>query len=229
LVILIEFGKRRNMNTYSKNKRISLAIASVFAAAVFLTALPIQAQETKGHQPGGTIKGVVNTPWVKRYPALVYIDNVKGEFPPPKKNPFMGQKGMVFAPHVLPVLKGSIVDFTNDDTVAHNVFSPPGAPVRFNLGLYGVGVKKTVTFDQLGEVPLLCNVHPEMLAYVIVLQNPYFALTDNAGKYEIKNVPAGSYKLKVWHEKLQETAKDVTVEEGKTVAVDFEKDKLKQR
>jgi plastocyanin len=229
LVILIEFGKRRNMNTYSKNRWVSLAISSVFAAAVFLTTLPTQAQETKGHQPGGTIKGVVNTPWVKRYPALVYIDNVKGEFPPPKKNPFMGQKGMVFAPHVLPVLKGSIVDFTNDDTVAHNVFSPPGAPVRFNLGLYGVGVKKTVTFDQLGEVPLLCNVHPEMLAYVIVLQNPYFALTDNAGKYEIKNVPAGSYKLKVWHEKLQETAKDVTVEEGKTVTVDFEKDKLKQR
>ena len=89
------------MNTYSRNRWGSLAFASVFAAAVFLTALPIQAQETKGHQPGGTIKGVVNTPWVKRYPALVYIDNVKGEFPPPKKNPFMGQKGMVFAPHVL--------------------------------------------------------------------------------------------------------------------------------
>ena len=217
------------MNTYSKNRWVSLAISSVFAAAVFLTTLPIQAQETKGHQPGGTINGVVNTPWVKRYPALVYIDNVKGEFPPPKKNPFMGQKGLVFAPHILPVLKGTTVDFTNDDSVAHNVFTPPGAATRFNLGLYGVGVKKTVTFDQLGEVPLLCNVHPEMLAYVIVLQNPYFALTENAGKYEIKNVPSGTYKLKVWHEKLQETAKDVTVEEGKTVTVDFEKDKLKQR
>lgn len=217
------------MKPYSQNRRISLAMASVFAAAVFLTALPIGAQETKGHQPGGTIKGVVNTPWVKRYPALVYIDNVKGEFPPPKKNPFMGQKGMVFAPHVLPVLKGSIVDFTNDDSVAHNVFSPPGSPVRFNLGLYGVGVKKTVTFDQLGEVPLLCNVHPEMLAYVIVVQNPYFALADNTGKYEIKDVPAGTYKLKVWHEKLQETFKEVVVGEGKTVTVDFEKDKLKQR
>ena len=165
------------MKPYSKNRWISLAIASVFAAAVFLTTLPIQAQETKGHQPGGTIKGVVNTPWVKRYPALVYLDNVKGEFPPQKKNPFMGQKGLVFAPHILPVLKGSTVDFTNDDSVAHNVFTPPGAATRFNLGLYGVGVKKEVTFNNLGEVPLLCNVHPEMLGYVIVLQNPYFALT----------------------------------------------------
>ena len=103
----------------------------------------------------------------------------------------MGQKGLVFAPHILPVLKGSTVDFTNDDSVAHNVFSPPGAATRFNLGLYGVGVKKTVTFDNLGEVPLLCNVHPEMLGYIIVLQNPYFALTDNAGKYEIKECASG--------------------------------------
>jgi plastocyanin len=217
------------MNTYSKNRWISLAIALVFVAAVFLTTIPIQAQETKGHQPGGTIKGVVNTPWVKRYPALVYIDQVKGEFPPPKKNPFMGQKGMVFTPHILPILKGSTVDFTNDDSVAHNVFSPPGAATRFNLGLYGTGVKKTVTFNNLGEVPLLCNVHPEMLGYIIVLQNPYFALTDNAGKYEIKDVPPGTFKLKVWHEKLKETSKEVTVQEGKTVTVDFERDKLKEK
>jgi plastocyanin len=217
------------MANYSKNSRVLLLIAGIFVPLVFLTARPIQAQETKGHQSGGIIKGVINTPWVKRYPALVYVDQVKGEFPPPKKNPFMGQKGLVFAPRVLPVLKGSTVDFTNDDTVAHNVFTPPGAATRFNLGLYGAGVKKTVTFDNLGEVPLLCNVHPEMLGYVIVLQNPYFVLTDNTGKYEIKNVPPGNYKLKVWHEKLQETAKDVAVQEGKTVTVDFEKDKLKQR
>ena len=213
------------------SKKMGLTVILWYLAPwrFLMTAFPLQAQETKGHQPGGTIKGVVNTPWVKRYPALVYIDQVKGEFPPPKKNPFMGQKGMVFTPHILPILKGSTVDFTNDDSVAHNVFSPPGAATRFNLGLYGVGVKKTVTFDNLGEVPLLCNVHPEMLGYIIVLQNPFFSLTDNTGKYEIKNVPPGTYKLKVWHEKLQETSKEVTVQEGKTVSVEFERDKLKQK
>ncbi len=105
----------------------------------------------------------------------------------------------------------------------------PALRPRFNLGLYGSGVKKTVTFNNLGEVPLLCNVHPEMLGYIIVLQNPYFALTDHSGKYEIKNVPPGTYKLKVWHEKLQETFKEVVVQEGKTVTVDFERDKLKQK
>jgi plastocyanin len=217
------------MTNYFKSTGVNLLIAFVVALFILITTLPIQAQETKSPQSGGTIKGVVSTPWVKRYPALVYVDQVKGEFPPPKKNPFMGQKGLVFAPHVLPVLKGTTVDFTNDDSVAHNVFTPPGAPTRFNLGLYGVGVKKTVTFDTLGEVPLLCNVHPEMLGYVIILQNPYFALTDNSGKYEIKNVPPGPHKLKVWHEKLQETSKEIVMQEGKTVSVDFEKDKLKQR
>ncbi len=201
----------------------------LFVLAFLLSILSIQVQETRGQQSGGIIKGAVNTPWVKRYPALVYVDQVKGDFPLPKKNPFMGQKGMVFTPHILPVLKGTTVDFTNDDTVAHNVFTPPGSATRFNLGLYGVGVKKTVTFDNLGENPLLCNVHPEMVGYVIVLQNPYFALTDNSGKYEIKNVPPGTYKLKVWHEKLQEASKEVIVGEGKTVSVEFEKDKLKQK
>ncbi len=217
------------MDNYFKKSRVYLCITVILFLSVFLTVLPIRAQETKGRQAGGIIKGVVNTPWVKRYPAVVYVDQVKGDFPPPKKNSFMSQKGLAFDPHVLPVVKGTTVDFTNDNTVAHNVFTPPGAATRFNLGLYGSGVKKTVTFNNLGEVPLLCNVHPEMLGYVIVLQNPYFVLTDNTGKYEIKNVPPGTYKLKVWHEKLKETSKEVTVQEGKTVTVDFERDKLKER
>jgi len=170
----------------------------------------------------GTIKGVVKTPWVKRYEALVYVDQVEGKtFPPPREKILMSQKNLVFKPHVLPVLKGTTVDFTNDDTVVHNVFAPPGAAKQFNLGTYGVGVSKTVTFDELGEVPLLCNVHAEMLAYILVLQNPYFALTDKAGNFEIKGVPPGTFKLKVWHEKLQSADQSVTVEAGKAASVEF--------
>ena len=133
----------------------------------------------------------------------------------------MSQKNLVFTPHILPILKGTTVDFTNDDTVAHNVFSPPGAAKIFNLGIYGPGVKKTVTFDTLGEVPLLCVLHPEMLAYVIVLQNPYFALTDTTGTFQIKNVPPGTYQLKVWDEKLQGSSQQVVVTAGKATTVDF--------
>jgi hypothetical protein len=93
--------------------------------------------------------------------------------------------------------------------------------VGFNLGLYGAGVTKTQTFDTLGEVPLLCNVHPEMLGYVIVLQNPFCALTDTGGKFQIKNVPPGTYQLKVWNEKLEEASQQVVVTAGKPTAVEF--------
>jgi hypothetical protein len=84
-----------------------------------------------------------------------------------------------------------------------------------------VGVTKTVTFDALGEVPLLCNVHAEMAGFIIVLQNPYYAVTDKAGNFEIKGVPPGTYTLKFWHEKLKETSQSVTVAAGKTVSVEI--------
>lgn len=174
-----------------------------------------------GAQQSGVIKGVVKSPWVARYEALVYVDQVQGQFAPPKENPHISQKGLVFAPHVLAVVRGTTVDFTNDNTVAHNVSSPPGSATVFNLGLYGIGITKTQKFDNLGEVPLLCSVHPEMAAFVIVLQNPYFVIADKAGNFEIKNVPPGTYQLKVWDEKLQGAAQSVVVEPGKTVSVEF--------
>ena len=205
----------------SLNKRIILGLFWGVVLFIFLGPFSAQAQQPKTGEQGGTIKGTVESPWVRRYKALVYIDHVNGEFPPPKENPHMSQKGMVFQPHILPVLKGSTVDFTNDDTVRHNVFSAPGSATIFNLGIYGAGVKKTETFNNLGEVDLLCSVHPEMSAFVIVLQNPYYALTDNEGNFEIRDVPPGTYQLKVWHEKLKEASQQVTVAAGKTTTVDF--------
>jgi plastocyanin len=202
-------------------KIFSIFILCISIMAVFSMGLPAYAQQAKPNEQGGAIEGVVDSPYVKRYQALVYIGQMKGDFPPPKQDLAMSQKNMVFAPHILPVLKGTTVDFTNDDTVAHNVFAPPGAAAQFNLGLYGPGVKKTVTFDTLGEVPLLCNVHPEMLGYVIVLQNPYFSLTDSDGKFQIKNVPPGTYQLKVWNEKIEGAPQQVVVTAGKTTAVEF--------
>jgi len=208
------------------SRSVIFVIIWIIALAFFVVTNPPSALS----DGGGNIKGVVKTPWIKRYEALVYIDLVeKKEFPPPKKNPFMSQKGLVFRPHIVPVVKGSTVDFTNDDNVSHNIFSPPGSAKRFNLGTYGAGVSMAVTFDKLGEVALLCNVHSEMVGYVIVLQNPYFALTDKKGIFEIKDVPAGTYTLKVWHEKLKETSQEVVVEAGKTVSAEFAKKELKRR
>jgi plastocyanin len=200
-------------------KSLSFSVGGVLFAFFFVGVL-LGAQWVEA-QGGGEIKGEVKSPYMARYPALVYLDHVDGQFPLPAKKPFISQKGLVFEPHVLPVVKGTTVDFTNDDNVAHNVSSPPGSAKVFNLGLYGAGVTKTVTFDNLGEVPLLCSVHPEMAAFVIVLQNPYFAMTDKSGNFDIKNVPPGTYQLKVWDEKLQGAPQSVIVEQGKTVSVEF--------
>lgn len=198
--------------------RIGKKILILLAAAALLTGFAVPALP----DATGAIKGTVDTPWVKRYEALVYVDRVEGKtYPPPKEKVFMSQKNLVFKPHMLPVLKGTTVDFTNDDTTIHNVFAPPGSAKPFNLGTYGVGVTKTVTFDALGEVPLLCNVHAEMAGFILVLQNPFYALTDKAGNFEIKGVPPGTYKLKVWNEKLQEASQSVTVEAGKSASVKF--------
>ena len=86
---------------------------------------------------------------------------------------------------------------------------------------------KTVDFDQVCSVPLLCNVHAEMSAYVLVLENPYFSVTEKDGVFNIENVPPGTYKVSAWHEKLRTVTKDVTVEAGKAANVDYNLKKKK--
>jgi len=171
----------------------------------------------------GTVAGKLKSPFLRRRPAVVYIENVAGrQFAPPAKNPVMDQKNLIFIPHLLPVLVGSTVDFPNSDTVRHNVFSPPKSAKPFNLGTYPAGEVKQVAFDKVGVVPLLCNVHAEMSAYVVVLQNPYFALTDKDGAVTLGNVPEGEYTLTFWHEDLKSISKPIKVTQQQITEVQFE-------
>ena len=142
----------------------------------------------------------------------------------------MDQKNTIFVPHVLVVLKGTSVDFPNSDSVRHNVFTPPSAPNQFNLGTYDPGTVKTIVFDKPGANSLLCNVHSEMSAFVVVTETPYFAMTvkDKKGYYKLENVPAGTYRLTAWNEKLVPKTVDVTVEAGKTATVDFDGQETKK-
>lgn len=152
---------------------------------------------------------------------VVYIEQVDGDFIVPSKNPVMNQKDLKFIPFVLPVITGTTVDFLNSDNVLHNVFSPDKCCDKFNLGTWPKNESRSYTYKENGcESVVLCNVHPEMEGYVLVLQNPYFAVTDKDGNYEIKNVPAGEYTLKVWNAKLK--AKPVTTKvSGEGASQDF--------
>ena len=171
----------------------------------------------------GTINGRVSCARVKHLGnTVVFIEKVDGICMPSQWHAVVDQQNLVFVPQVLPIMVGTFVDFPNSDVVRHNVSSPPGSSNSFNLGTYDVGVTKTVTFPKVGEVPLLCNVHAEMSAFIVVLENPYFAITDETGEYTVENVPQGKYTLTTWHEKLRSESKGVTVEVGKTVEIDFE-------
>jgi len=170
----------------------------------------------------GEIKGTVKATGVKNSAdAVVYVDAIEGKtFPAPSTHAEMDQKDMVFAPHVLPVLVGTTVDFRNSDPVLHNVFTPDKCADKFNLGSWPQGQAKSFTFAKPCAATILCNVHPEMEGFVVAVPTPYFAVTDKAGAYDIKDVPDGAYTVKVWHPKLKEASKQVTVS-GPTTA-DFE-------
>jgi len=171
---------------------------------------------------GSTISGTAKVTGVSSSAnVVVYIVQAAGPAAP--GTAVMNQQKMQFIPHVLPVVAGTTVKFLNSDPTPHNVFSPDNE--KYNLGTWPQGQTKEYAFTACKKVPCvytqLCRVHAEMEGYVVVLQNSYFATTDAEGKYEIKEVPAGSYQLGVWHEKAKGQPKAVTVEAGKGANVDF--------
>jgi plastocyanin len=146
--------------------------------------------------------------------AVVYIDKIPGKtFAPPAAPVTLDQVNLRFTPHVLPVLAGTNVAFPNSDPVRHNVFSPTSS-WKFNLGTYPRGSTKFRVFDKPGAFTLLCNVHAEMSAYVIVTETPYFAVTDKSGAFTIRGIPPGTYVLKTWHAKARPSSMNITVAEG---------------
>jgi plastocyanin len=144
----------------------------------------------------------------------------------------MDQRQLTFIPHILPVLVGAEVDFPNNDKVAHNVFSLSRAK-KFNLGSYKPGESEMVVFDQPGVVDLRCDVHQEMNGYILVLKNPYFAVTDKQGRFTIPDqrsleaagikgvepLTPGKYLVKTWHEKLKTAKQKVEVPANGKVSI----------
>ena len=147
--------------------------------------------------------------------SVVYVDAISGKtFPAPTQHPVIDQRGLVFQPHVTAVLVGTTVDFLNSDSVAHNVFWTSiggNKKLGHNLGTWPKGERKSFKFDTPGAVPILCNVHPEMSAYLVVVPTPYFAISDQTGNYKIENVPDGSYTVIAWHEGAKNQSKPMSV------------------
>ena len=170
---------------------------------------------------GGTIVGEIGGPVdFSVSPAVVSLPGV-GDLVPGERDSIatVDQKELSFIPHVLVIEVGTTVRFLNNDVVLHNIFSPSRVGDQFNLGTYQKGVEKFLKFDKPGEIILLCNVHPEMEAYILVVDTPFYSKTDNNGNFTITGVPPGEYTLNVWHPHFDEKTVRVIVEEGRTVNV----------
>jgi plastocyanin len=115
------------------------------------------------------------------------------------------QRNKRFTPHLLAVPVGSAIDFPNDDPIFHNAFSNYDGQI-FDIGLYPPGTSRTITFRRPGIVRVFCNIHSTMSAVIVVLDTPYYTSTNRDGTYRIENVPPGSYRLHLFHERADEEA-----------------------
>ena len=129
--------------------------------------------------------------------------------------------GCRFVPHVLAASVGQFVVFKNSDPILHTVHAlfTSGQP-QFNLGLYPGKVSRKPLVTP-GVVKIICEVHPWMSAYIVVSDHPYYSVTDVYGEYLLSDIPAGSYRLKVWHETLGTQEKPVEVKAGGSQNLDF--------
>jgi plastocyanin len=154
---------------------------------------------------------------------LVYLDPApRGAFDEPEPGrAVMDQRNETFAPRLLAVTTGTIVDFPNSDRTYHNVFSL-SRPRRFDLGRYASGRSKAVRFDRPGVVRVFCDIHSHMSAFVVVFTHRFFRVTDGDGRYRLDQVPPGTYTVVGWYEGEARVQRSVTVAAGATIDLDLE-------
>jgi len=151
---------------------------------------------------------------------VIYLqgETLNRKYPPPAQPLKMIQQGQQFVPRVLPVLAGTTVEFPNQDNFYHNVFSVAGGE-RFDLGRFGQGESAVQTFTKPAVVVIHCEIHADMKAYILVLDNPFFTQPDAGGRFQLAGVPAGAYTLRAWHPTQGEQSVPVVVPETGTAEV----------
>ena len=159
---------------------------------------------------------------VERPQSVLYLETApRGAFEQPEPGRArLDQRNETFVPHVLAVTTGTIVDFPNSDRIYHNVLSY-SKTARFDLGRYAAGRSKSVRFDKAGIVRVFCDIHSHMSAFILVFSHPFFAVTDEEGRYRIDGVPPGTYNVAAWNDRASFDTRTVTVAEGAAAQLDF--------
>jgi plastocyanin len=185
----------------------------VFAAGALLFALSSTVFGPRAAGSAGSVNGRVlllkgGAPRADSSNAVVWIEGPRGAAPGGTVR--MAQESKRFVPRVAIVSRPGTVEFPNNDPVYHNVFSVSGSN-RFDLGLYRSGASKSRSFAEPGLVRVYCNIHPQMVGFLMVVDSPFAALTDRDGAFRFEGVPAGTWTLKAWHEEGTETSVPLTV------------------
>jgi plastocyanin len=153
---------------------------------------------------------------------VVSIDDIEA-VPADGKRPEarVEQKNGTFVPRILPITAGTQVEWPNRDDIFHNVFSISETR-PFDLGYYkSKDDAKSVIFEKPGRVDVFCSIHSQMNCIILIMPNPWFSPTDRKGQYEIKDVPAGTYRIKAWHERLPPKYLEITVPENGSVELNI--------
>jgi plastocyanin len=209
-----------------------LILAAAIGAAAAWTLRP--ESEVQAAAAGGSLVGQVSItkdgdPVQNRSQLVVYLEGVPGALPDTSKMVFqVRQKNKQFTPSMTVALKGSTVEFPNDDKIFHNVFSL-SRTARFDLGLYKSGASKSVKMRRSGVIDVYCNIHPEMVSKILVLETKYYAVTDRAGRFSLKGVPAGDYGVVVWQAVGKKYTGRVSIKPGavQTLNVSLERGEAK--
>ncbi len=193
-------------------------ICSSLLATALMTAAPVTGRvELRDSKDAAVRKGLDYSG------VVVWLEPMLTPAPPPKPGlkARMEQRNKTFLPHVLAVQMGAMVDFPNFDPIFHNAFSNYNGQL-FDIGLYPPGTSRSVRFGRAGVVRVFCNIHPNMSAVIVALNTPYYATTQKDGTFRIDDVPAGEYRLRVFHERatdatLTALTKTITVGAGPLV------------
>jgi plastocyanin len=151
---------------------------------------------------------------------VVWLEATRGTGSRAPRPIVLDQRNLQFAPRVVAVRTGTTVEFPNNDRVFHNVFSFRDGK-KFDLGIYPIGSVKHVQFDKPGISRLFCNIHPQMAAYVIAVDSPFFAVSDESGRFTLADVPTGSYTFRAWRAGGSPQSGTVVIEPGTRLDVQW--------
>jgi plastocyanin len=152
---------------------------------------------TPSDQPTADLRGIATAGHRPAPDTVVWLDAPNAPPQVQQAHVVLDQRNLSFSPRVLAVRAGTTVDFPNNDRVFHNVFSFRDGK-RFDLGMYPVGALRQVVFDRPGLSRIFCNIHPNMAAYVITVDSPYFGRADDSGAFTIAGVPSAAYTYHAW-------------------------------